>query len=470
MTILVIFQNLLLTHFRQKAVDDLMIKESRVLTSMLADNVRLAVFSENIQLLKAAVDAVLEQDDIVEAAVIDDHGHLLASACRADRRAAGNCGAQLTKAWEELGAGIGQSRQMAHTGVDGNLVFVAPVLIAGGDDQNLYFDNNPARADRKKLIGFTSIAFDNRMFEVGRRHALSEGIAIAVLFFLLTVTATWLIVRTATRPLSRLIRLVKESDLPAEGPDEMALLSESFSSIIDQLSDSFSTINRLKKELEDLARELIRTREQERTELAFDLHDNIAQELSSLKIFCANIEREWPGAPAAVGAELEMIGRSLSTCINAVRELSYDLSPPDLKQLGLVSTVRHLCDEFSGSSGVETDFLANGFDDFEPDPELATNCYRIVQEALRNVRKHAGASRVEVKLLKSHPKVILRIRDDGCGFEVVAVMAAAVATRRMGLKSIEKRATLSGGDITIESQPGKGTRIMVELPYGKNDE
>jgi signal transduction histidine kinase len=121
------------------------------------------------------------------------------------------------------------------------------------------------------------------------------------------------------------------------------------------------------------------------------------------------------------------------------------------------------------ATGIKVDFLATGFENVEPEYNVAINCYRIIQEALNNIKKHAKANRVEIRLLESFPVIILRIKDDGIGFDVAARAVEVVSERRMGLKNMEKRAILLNGLTTIESYPGKGTKIFVELPYAERN-
>ncbi|MCK4819746.1 sensor histidine kinase [bacterium] len=466
MTTLVLLHNLFFIHFRQQASDAIWIKESAVLTSLLADNVRIGVFSENRELLEVPIAAVLKQEDVLGVAVMNRDGGVLLAECRKDKDPGGECGGEMKAAWAKLAPQIDNRRQVVHFRKNERLIFAGPVMTTAGDAESLYFDVDRNLPSDQEILGFVAIVFDTKMLELGRQDALVEGIVMTGLFFFLLVVATWLIVRTATRPIRHLVEMVRASDIPVETSDEIGLLRESFTSMVEQLSESFTTINRLKNELEELTSELINSQEQERNRLAFDLHDNIAQELSALNIFCSNITEEWPDAPETFASRFEQINRSLSRCINSVRDLSYDLSPPGLRQLGFVTTIRQLCNEFAEATCIEVNPMIFGFNGFEPQYDVAINCYRIIQEALNNVKKHARASWVEIKLLRSWPDMILRIKDDGKGFDVQGRKMEAAAERRMGLKSMEKRADLVGGTMSIKSSAGKGTMIIVTLPCG----
>ncbi len=217
--------------------------------------------------------------------------------------------------------------------------------------------------------------------------------------------------------------------------------------------------------LQTLSRELIRAQEVERQRIARELHDDVAQALSMLKIGIATLECSQPDATCDLGPQLRELSTQVSGVIDSVRSLSYALLPPGLVQLGLVSTIFRLCEEFSARHGIPVDFRAEGMDSVKPDFEFQINVYRIVQEALSNVRRHAHASLVTVKLVASHPSVLLRVEDDGQGFAQERSPGEGLRERHMGLWSMGERARLLGGTLRIRSAPGKGTRILVDIPF-----
>jgi signal transduction histidine kinase len=150
--------------------------------------------------------------------------------------------------------------------------------------------------------------------------------------------------------------------------------------------------------------------------------------------------------------------------IVAVRNLAYDLRPPGLDQRGLVRTISQYCQDFSDRHGVSVDFHAAGLDALKLDFDTEINLYRLVQEALNNVKKHAHAKHVTVRMIGSSLNIVLRIEDDGKGFEVNERLASAVKEKRLGLRSMEERVRLLEGQIRIHSQAMEGTRIFIELP------
>ena len=150
--------------------------------------------------------------------------------------------------------------------------------------------------------------------------------------------------------------------------------------------------------------------------------------------------------------------------IASVRDIAYGLSPPALGQLGLVQALENHCQDVCGRAGISVDFYAAGIESVRMDFDTEINIYRMVQEAITNMVKHAHASKVTVRLVKSHPDILIRIEDNGQGFEVMKRMAEATEEKRMGLRSMEERARLIGGFMEIQSLPGTGTRIIFKIP------
>ncbi|TVM18356.1 sensor histidine kinase [Oceanidesulfovibrio indonesiensis] len=222
---------------------------------------------------------------------------------------------------------------------------------------------------------------------------------------------------------------------------------------------------RAEEHLQTLSRELLRAQEMERQRIARELHDDVAQSLSMLKIGLESLECNGDGVESEHRQQVQELSTHVAGIIDSVRSLSYALLPPGLVQLGLVSTLFRFCEEFSSRTGIPVDFRAEGMDGLKVDFDFQINIYRIVQEALANVRRHAQASRVGVKLIASYPSVLLRVEDDGQGFPPEPIHGEGLRERHMGLWSMGERARLLGGVLRIRTAPGKGTRILVDIPH-----
>ena len=217
--------------------------------------------------------------------------------------------------------------------------------------------------------------------------------------------------------------------------------------------------------IRDLTRLLIRTQEGSRKKLAYDLHDTIGQDLSSLKIRIETLLDDQPDGLHSIKDRLCGLSEMLEQTIRTVRDLAYNLRPPTLDELGLVRTIYQYCEEFSATHGTKVDFCAAGMDSVKLDFDTSITFYRLIQEGLNNVRKHAGASHVRIKLVASHPRIILRIEDNGKGFEVQDGLISTLSKKCLGLRGMEERVALLDGEMHIESRPMQGTRIRIEVPY-----
>lgn len=236
---------------------------------------------------------------------------------------------------------------------------------------------------------------------------------------------------------------------------------------------TFTDITGVKKaeeHIHTLSQELIKVQEKERQRIARDLHDNVAQDLASLAIAANTIFDALEPVPSRIKDRMAIFLRVLKESITKVREISYDLQPPILDQLGLVQALYRYCEEFNESTGIMVDFSAAGTGSLPFSFESKINIYRIVQESLNNIRKHSGAKAANVKLVAAYPNLILRIEDEGKGFNVASRLSEAVLEKRMGIRSIEERVKLLGGSIVINSRPEAGTRIRIDIPFPKTDE
>lgn len=224
-------------------------------------------------------------------------------------------------------------------------------------------------------------------------------------------------------------------------------------------------LKRAEESIRELSGALIAAQENERARIARDLHDNVAQDLSAAKIAGQTLLDGVAAPPETVRQRLPGLLALLSRAIGSVRGISYDLRPPDLDYLGLDQALERLCEDFSKNSGIQATFASSGLDGVCVSQEVAINLYRVVQEALANVRRHAEARQVTVRLVESFPKLILRIKDDGRGFVVPSRLDEARRQRRMGLASMRERVALFQGALRVESEPGKGCLVVAEVVY-----
>ncbi|BBO86081.1 hypothetical protein DSCO28_66470 [Desulfosarcina ovata subsp. sediminis] len=215
------------------------------------------------------------------------------------------------------------------------------------------------------------------------------------------------------------------------------------------------------RQVQFLTHQLIKAQENERLRISRDLHDHIAQDLSTLKI---GLETMFKGHSEETRKKVSLLSNILHRSIASVRDMAYDLRPPGLDQLGLVKTLYRYCEDFSKANSLEIDFAAAGMEELNLEYETEINLYRLIQEALNNIKRHAAADRATIRLVASSPDIMLRIKDNGKGFDVDARKKRALKEKRMGLQSMVERVHLLQGKINIQSRRNKGTYIFIEIP------
>lgn len=214
-------------------------------------------------------------------------------------------------------------------------------------------------------------------------------------------------------------------------------------------------------DLQRLSAKLITAQEEERRSIARELHDELGQVLSAIKMEIAVARRtlESTGGPGRVLEDAESI---TDTALTTVRDLSHLLHPSLLDDLGLPAAVDWYLRGFGARYGIHVEMLLDRMDD-RLQPEIEVTAYRIIQEALTNVAKHAKASTCRVYLQRLQTTVLITIEDDGIGFDAEEARRPDVR-RGLGLLGIRERASLVQGTLRLETAPGTGTRLTVELP------
>ncbi len=210
------------------------------------------------------------------------------------------------------------------------------------------------------------------------------------------------------------------------------------------------------------SRRLIEAQEAERRRISLELHDQVGQILTAVKMNLHVLQKM-----STARDVLRTIDENLKVVDEAcdqVRDLSVDLRPLLLDDFGLVVAVRWYLDRQAKKSGMPVDFVSLSLsEDDRFSASLETACFRIVQEGVTNIMRHASASRITVKLERSGSDLILIIRDNGSGFDVKAVRGNATGAATLGLRGMEERAQAVGGTLTIDSAPGR-TQICASFP------
>jgi signal transduction histidine kinase len=223
------------------------------------------------------------------------------------------------------------------------------------------------------------------------------------------------------------------------------------------------------KEFRLITARLLDLQEAERRRVARELHDELGQALTVLKIHLVGIEEDLSADQHQARDSCEHMLSYIDTVIEQVRRLAWDLSPSCLEDLGLSASLGYLVEEICRNNNLASSVVMDEIDHLFA-PETKINIYRIFQEALANIANHARARRVTVSAARQHGKVLFVIQDDGQGFNLMEVMADKVGKRSLGLTAMHERALMTQGSLQVSSRKDLGTTITFSIPTAKAEE
>jgi two-component system sensor histidine kinase UhpB len=277
--------------------------------------------------------------------------------------------------------------------------------------------------------------------------------AILALLMILTLCVNLWMLQRRFAPLEHLIEQVEAID-PSHptsfdpGPEpaeEIERLARSFKRMLQRVTD----------ERRHSSQQVLRAQERERSRLASDLHDEVNQALTAILL---RLEALGQDVPAEMRSDVSELKRLVNQAMEELLNLARQLRPTALDDHGLVPAIDAQLKRFAERTGTEVRLDTQGeFESLSEDEQTAV--YRIVQEALTNVGRHAGASEVEIQLARGGYGTVLRIRDDGEGFDPKFPAGAG-----LGLEGMAERARVVGGELDLRSAPGAGTSLTMRLP------
>jgi len=273
-----------------------------------------------------------------------------------------------------------------------------------------------------------------------------------------TVLVNGLVLGRRLQPLEELLGTMEAVDLSSPGLRASALREDSAEVV--RLKDAFNRmLARLEQERAGAGRAVLRAQEDERARVARDLHDECNQALTAVLLRLGATAQH---APPDLAAELRGTQAVASRAMDELLRLAHELRPTALDDLGLEAALRGMVERFSVPGGPHGRLAVDGpLDGLAPETTLVV--YRVVQEALSNVTRHAGARGVTVEVLARGARAAVRVRDDGRGFDP----AAGPDDREpLGLVGMRERALLAGGTLSVASAPGRGTTVQLEVGGG----
>jgi signal transduction histidine kinase len=227
-----------------------------------------------------------------------------------------------------------------------------------------------------------------------------------------------------------------------------------------ELKVLYETLQHKEEQLRVLLGKVLGAQEDERKRVSLELHDGIGQALSAVSMGLERLDR--PDQRSNQQEHVEVLKELTMNALSDLRRIVIALRPAALDYLGLVPAIRRYIELQLGNTGVGFQIHEEG-PNTRLEPSLETIVYRVVQEAINNVARHSGATRVRIHLRSSEDTLAVTVEDNGQGFDPTL----ATAKHGVGLQGMEERVSMAGGELTVHSQPGRGTTVHMEIPLSK---
>lgn len=239
---------------------------------------------------------------------------------------------------------------------------------------------------------------------------------------------------------------------------------EAFKKSEQHYSQLLEQSNRLQEQLRQLSRQILSAQEDERRKISRELHDVIAQTLTGINIRLATLKKEALLNTKGLDRNIARTQRLVEKSVNMIHQFARELRPAALDDLGLIPALHSFMKHFTARTGVRTHLTAfAGVEQVETAKRIVL--YRVAQESLTNVARHAKASRVDLSIQQQPDGICMKIKDDGKSFQVDAVLQSN-GIKRLGLLGMRERLEMVGGRFGIQSAPGQGTTVTAQIPFG----
>ncbi|HLA45320.1 MAG TPA: sensor histidine kinase, partial [Aggregatilineales bacterium] len=310
-------------------------------------------------------------------------------------------------------------------------------------------------------LGLSRSRINNTVDSVTRQLIYATILMMAV-GFAAAALLTWIL----TRPILSLVEATQAiargnfgHRVPRWANDEIGELADAFNTMTESLAQADQEHREREQLRAQYISDVIRAQEGERKRVALELHDSTSQSLTSLLVGLRNLEGF--SDEDSLKPHTEDLRKQVADTLDEVHRLAWQLRPSTLDDLGLQAAIQRHITDYQNRHQLQIDFLMHGISHERLPSEMETNIYRIVQEALTNIARHAQAKTASILIEQRDDNIRIIIEDDGIGFDPIPAVSKEDS---LGLRGIQERARLFGGKMMVESVPNQGTSVFVELP------
>jgi len=363
----------------------------------------------------------------------------------------------------------------------------ASVIVKADNGQQVFrtmlpIENGPACGDchdpHQRLLGLVLIDIPTAPLEAPLAANMREDLlwwasTILVTVIIVNLVLSRLVIgrlQQVAQTLARFGHGQRNLRLRAGSADEIGALALAFNDMGQNIERKETTNRALSADVRrhaarqrELVKRLITAQEEERQKVSRDLHDGLGQDLAGLAVNLQSVEHVWSDPPEPVRQQLQKIHEQIAQMTDWTYDMILTLRPSVLDDLGLLPALRAHAERTLKESGIRFELEAHDLPLRLP-PEVETTVFRAFQEAVSNVVRHSGASRLRVSLAVQDGTLEGEIADDGCGFDTTTVAAHGSGPRGLGLLGMQERLALCGGTLEIAAGPGNGTRLHIRIP------
>lgn len=455
LTILFILQYF---HHRKKMITNLQENVSPHLTQIINDILKSSMLSKNKDEMRYILETVRQYPDVKNIFILNRTGRIVISINDKEMGRVIDIRDPTCQVCHH-GTAKALNKTVIYSSLQGEKIFrnVNPIY----NRKECFSCHNPGEKIAGVLVtDFTLNNIENQLQAEFKENILLLFFAIGVSTFVIGIALNQWVIK-------KLQHVMEAASLFGQGDFKRTIHFKSDDEF-KRLADSF---NRMAKALMEKMRserkylsQIIEAQENERRRISRELHDEIGQALYAIKFNLEMIDKDLPQQTPLLRGRLGEAKSLASQTLTSMRQLALDLRPAMLDELGLIPTLRWYIQNFSNRLGIGSSFETVGLEE-KLSPEIETAFYRIVQEALNNIAKHAQADRVEISLMKKDSRIYASIQDNGRGFDLDKVLHPEFPERGFGIVGIQERVSLLGGQLEIQSRPGFGTVISIEIPY-----